>query len=444
MRFIGVTTLAILLSACGIDPEPRLYGTWYEPVTGEVVRLNENGSLEWFGETGTFDFSRNTNALCNIARDGCADGEVVFRLPSSTFRLAYSDRQFTSTPGLWSSPMRNYGGLLDKYEHDGISFDFVQLVREDYAPLPYSLEGFESMNRGLDSEGLYPSLGGIQVSREELVRSGTELSRWNHASKRWEAIPIPTISTYGLIIGESYLYSNDGFSSSDLGESWQSVPGTRAVPLPNNEWLRETFVVGNRVLVTRQHTNEGRTELTRETDIFELNLDQPEAGWQLLGTMPVPARADRVNQFAVHAPTGTFMAQEFDTEVRISRDEGATWTAVDGSAEKCRGTWPSVYLGGFYCTVESGSDLVLSAYNLEDARWFTYEPAENGFTIQRFSATPQSSGFTFVHDATVWLVEDTGTVTPLVTLPSMHTAYAHIVGAYTIVQQFGLWFQQND
>ena len=444
MRLLSFMMTLLLTVACGTDPEPRLYGTWFEPVTGEKVQLNEDGSLEWFGEIGTFEFARNSNALCNIARDGCADGEVIFRLPSPTFRLAYRDQQFTSTPGLWSSAMRNYGGPLDQYEHNGLSFDFVQLIREGYTPLPYSVDGFQSMNRGLTAEGLYPALGRMQVSQGELLRNGTELSRWNQETKRWEALSTPTDSTYGLIIGESYLYSNDGFSSSDLGESWQSVPGTRAVPLPNNEWLRETFVVNNRVLVTRQHTNEGRTEIVQATDIFELDLTTPDAGWQLIGTMPLPTRSDRMNQFAVHAPTGTFMAQEFDTEVRISHDEGATWTAVDGSAEKCRGTWPNLYLGGFYCTAGSGSDLVLSAYNLEDARWFTYEPAENGFTIQRFSATPQSAGFTFVSDATVWLVEDTGTQTPLVTLPSLHTAHAQVVGAYTIVQQFGLWFQQNE
>ena len=145
------------------------------------------------------------------------------------------------------------------------------------------------------------------------------------------------------------------------------------------------FVVDNRVLVTRQHTNEGRTEIIRATDIFELDLTTPEAGWQLIGTMPIPTRSDRMNQFAVHVPTGTFMAQEFDTEVRVSRDEGATWTAVDGSAEKCRGTWPNIYLGGFYCTVGSGSSLVLSAYNLEDQR--VGLPISHQKTASRFNGS---------------------------------------------------------
>ena len=444
MRLLSFIMTLLLTAACGTDPEPRLYGSWFEPVTGEKVQLNEDGSLEWFGEIGTFEFARNSNAFCNIARNGCADGEVIFRLPSASFRLSYRKQQFTSSPGIWASVLRTYGGALGKYQHNGTTFDFVQLIREDYAPLPYSLDGFESMNRGINSEELYPALGRMLLNQGELIRNGTELSRWNHASKRWEALPIPTDSTYGLIIGESSIYSNDGYASFDLGESWQSVPGTSAVPLPNNEWLRETFVIDNRVLVTRQHTNEGRTEIIRATDIFELDLTTPEAGWQLIGTMPLPTRADRMNQFAVHLPSGTFMAQEFDTQVRISRDEGATWSAVDGSAEKCRGTWPNLYLGGFYCTVGSGSSLVLSAYNLEDARWFTYQPAENGFSIQRLAATSQSSGFTFVSDATVWLVEDTGAVTPLLTLPSIHTAHAHVVGPYTIVQQFGLWFQQSN
>ena len=444
MRLLSLFMTLLLTLACGTDPEPRLYGTWYEPVTGEKVQLDEDGSLEWFGELGTFDFARNSNAFCNIAQNGCSDGEVVFRLPGGSFRLTYRKQQFTSSPGVWASALRNYGGSLEKYEHNGTAFDFVQLIREDYAPLPYRLDGFESMNRGIDSEELYPALGRMLVNQGELIRNGTELNRWNQTSKRWEALPIPTDSTYGLIIGESSIYSNEGYASFDLGQSWQSVPGTNAVPLPNNEWLRETFVVGNRVLVTRQHTNEGRTELITATDIFELDLDTPDAGWQLIGTMPLPTRSDRMNQFAVHAPTETFMAQEFDTEVRLSDDKGATWTAVDGSAEKCRGTWPNLYLGGFYCTVGSGSNLVLSAYNLEDERWFTYAPAENGFATQRLSATSQSAGFTFVSDATVWLVEDTGTVTPVLTLPSMHTAYAHVVGPYTIVQQFGLWFKQND
>ena len=241
MRLLSFIMTLLLTVACGTDPEPRLYGAWFEPVTGENVQLNEDGSLEWFGEIGTFEFVRNSNAFCNIARNGCADGEVVFRLPSGSFRLTYRKQQFTSSPGIWASVLRTYGGALGEYEYNGTTFDFVQLVREDYAPLPYSLDGFESMNRGINSEELYPALGRMLVNQGELIRNGTELSRWNHASKRWEALPIPTESTYGLIIGESSIYSNDGYASFDLGESWQSVPGTSAVPLPNNEWLRETL-----------------------------------------------------------------------------------------------------------------------------------------------------------------------------------------------------------
>lgn len=445
MRLLSFIITLSFTVACGVDPEPRLYGTWFEPVTGEKVQLDEDGSLEWFGETGTFEFARNSNAFCNIAQNGCADGEVIFRLPSTTFRLTYRDRQFTSTPGLWTSVMRGYGGPLVTYESDGINFDFVQLIREDYAPLPYGLDGFESMNRGLMSDGLYPSIGQIQMSRGELMRSGsTELFRWDPDSKTWQAISLPTDSTYGLILGESYLYSNDGFFSADLGSSWQAVPGTDAVPLPNNEWLRETFIVNESVISTRQHTNPGRTEITQETDIFELDLNQPELGWQLIGTMPVPTRPDRMNNFALHHATGTFMAQEFDTEVKISRDRGTTWTSVDRSADLCQGTWPSAYVGGFYCITGSGPSMLLSAYNIEMNSWLTYRPADDGFNLRWISATAQSEGFTFISEGTVWSLSDTGERIPVVTLPSLHTGHTHVVGPYTIVQQFGLWYQRND
>ena len=115
MRLLSFIMTLLLTVACGTDPEPRLYGTWFEPVTGEKVQLNEDGSLEWFGEIGTFEFARNSNAFCNIARNGCADGEVVFRLPSGSFRLTYRKQQFTSSPGIWASVLRTYGGALGKY-----------------------------------------------------------------------------------------------------------------------------------------------------------------------------------------------------------------------------------------------------------------------------------------------------------------------------------------
>ena len=109
MRLLSFIMTLLLTAACGTDPEPRLYGAWFEPVTGEKVQLNEDGSLEWFGEIGTFEFARNSNAFCNIARNGCADGEVVFRLPSGSFRLTYRKQQFTSSPGIWASVLRTYG-----------------------------------------------------------------------------------------------------------------------------------------------------------------------------------------------------------------------------------------------------------------------------------------------------------------------------------------------
>ena len=117
---------------------------------------------------------RNSNAFCNIARNGCADGEVVFRLPSGSFRLTYRKQQFTSSPGIWASVLRTYGGALGKYEHNGTTFDFVQLIREDYAPLPYSLDGFESMNRGINSEGFIHA-------RKNASQSRRAYQKWHRA-----------------------------------------------------------------------------------------------------------------------------------------------------------------------------------------------------------------------------------------------------------------------
>ena len=57
MRLLSFIMTLLLTAACGTDPEPRLYGSWFEPVTGEKVQLNEDGSLEWFGEIGTFEFT---------------------------------------------------------------------------------------------------------------------------------------------------------------------------------------------------------------------------------------------------------------------------------------------------------------------------------------------------------------------------------------------------
>ena len=445
MRFYSTIALATLMTACGSDPEPRLYGTWYEPITGQAVTLDEGGNLEWFGESGTFEFARNSNAFCNIARAGCPDGEVVFRLPSATFRLSYRDTQFTSTPGLWTSALRSFGGPIEGYTYQGQTFDFIRLVRDGYAPIPFRLNGFQPMMSGLgDAEGLYPAGGGIYYIQGELVRDSFDLNKWDDARKRWVSLNLPVESTYGLKVGATHLYSDEGWSSSDLGQTWQQVPSTSTIPRPNNEWIRETFMLGDMVIVARQYTNQGRTELVEATDIFSLDLNAPDDGWQLLGRMPLPSQPSRMNELSVHERAEVLMTREFDSDIFISEDLGTTWTRVPSSGEKCAATWPSDYGQGFFCKIGSGSNTVLNAYNISTSSWFTYRPMDDGFSTNWFSAGQYSDGFTFVSQEAVWFLRDTGELTKITDLPSVFGANAQVVGPYTIVQQFGLWYQQND
>ena len=445
MRFSSTIVLATCITACAIDPEPRLYGTWFEPLTGERVILDEDGSLEWFGEAGSFEFARNSNAFCNIARSGCPDGEVLFRLPSGTFRLSYRDTQFTSTPELWSSALRSYGGPIDGYTHDGRTFDFIRLVREGYAPIPYRLNGFQPMMSGLDEdEGLYPANGGSYITRGELIRSSTGLKRWDNSQKRWVALNFPAETTYGLQFGATHLFSDDGWSSGDLGQTWQQVPSTSTIPRPNNEWIRETFMLNSSVIVTRQRTNEGRTEVVEATDIFKLDLNAPSDGWQLIGQMPMPSQSGRMNELSVHEATGTFMTREFDADVFVSADQGTTWTRVPSSGEKCAGTWPSNYGQGFVCKTGTGSATVFNAYNVSTASWFTYRPSEDGFSVDTLSSSQHSEGFTFVAQEAVWFLRDSGELIKVTDLPSTLPANAQVLGPYTVVQQFGLWFKRTD
>ena len=56
-----VLGLFMLLSACGIEPDERVYGTWVEPLTGETIEFREDGTLGWFGHEGTFAFKKSTS-----------------------------------------------------------------------------------------------------------------------------------------------------------------------------------------------------------------------------------------------------------------------------------------------------------------------------------------------------------------------------------------------
>ncbi|SVE43004.1 uncharacterized protein METZ01_LOCUS495858, partial [marine metagenome] len=90
MQLSKLTALLLTCSslvACGdFYVEDRIYGTWVEPLDGAIIEFREDGTLNWNGEEGTFDFVRSTNwAVCG-GMGGCADGQLSISLPNQSFR----------------------------------------------------------------------------------------------------------------------------------------------------------------------------------------------------------------------------------------------------------------------------------------------------------------------------------------------------------------------
>ena len=134
MQFSKFITLLITCSsliACGdVYEEKRLYGIWVEPLDGAIIEFQEDGTLIWDGEVGSFEFVRSTNWAVCAGVGGCADGQVAISLPSQSFRKSLYKNAFSDNPDRLYMGGRNTAGIPKNVEIYGMSVDSFSLYRQ--------------------------------------------------------------------------------------------------------------------------------------------------------------------------------------------------------------------------------------------------------------------------------------------------------------------------
>ena len=123
--FVLLSILAAL-TACGTDPDQRVYGSWTEELTGETIEFRRDGTLTWFGSEGTFAFKKSTNWAACIGLNRCPTGQVAVDVDGQSFRISYWSNRFDEDPDSWFLGFRGVSALVqDVTIGDKVSDGFV-------------------------------------------------------------------------------------------------------------------------------------------------------------------------------------------------------------------------------------------------------------------------------------------------------------------------------
>ena len=150
-KLLIVLGLFTSLSACGIEPDDRVYGTWVEPLTGELIEFREDGTLGWLGHEGTFAFKKSTNWASCMGRSGCPTGQVAVDVDGQSFRITYYSDHFDENSDEWYLSFRSFSAIPYDATIGSKTTGGFLVYRQGTITAPFSPTGFVRMDNGLST-----------------------------------------------------------------------------------------------------------------------------------------------------------------------------------------------------------------------------------------------------------------------------------------------------
>ena len=352
--FILLSILSLLV-ACGKAPkDERVYGTWTEISTGEIVEFRRDGTLAWFGQEGTFEFRKSTTWASCIGMSGCPTGQVGIEVGGEGFRASYYSSRFNDDPDSWYLSFRSFSAMPYDVTIDGRTAGGFQLFRQGTVTSPMVLPGFEKADAGLSER--FPQASKMRKYGNEVVADiGRSMHRFNPGNQTWTDLGV---DSYGLNFADSVIFNNDEYSL-DLGYTWNEIPF-----LEGYSHEGETAAHGTTLYKTSRVDEDG-DPVSRQT--WRLDLNDSSPAWEMVSEEATSDYFGRqIVSVGVEAPLFRWVNfyEENRVEIQKSYDEGQTWNTMDSDCV----TDLRAHLDGVYC---AAPDETIRWYSLTTDTWTT-------------------------------------------------------------------------
>ena len=342
IQLLILLSVLCLLAACGKAPkDERVYGTWTEISTGEIVEFRRDGTLAWFGQEGTFEFRKSTNWASCIGMSGCPTGQVGIDVGGEGFRASYYSSRFNDDPDSWYLSFRSFSAMPYDVTIDGRTAGGFQLYRQGTIESPMVLPGFQKADTGLSER--FPQASKMRKYGGELVADiGRSMHRFNPGNQTWTDLGV---DSYGLNFADSVIFTSDQYSL-DLGYTWNEIPF-----LEGYSHEGETAAHGTTLYKTSRVDEDGEP-VSRQT--WRLDLNDSSPAWEMVGE---EATSDYFGRQIVSVANAAALMrwvnfyEENTVQLERSYDEGATWNVM---ASECV-TEVRPHTEGVYCGASDGT-----------------------------------------------------------------------------------------
>ncbi len=352
--------------------EERIYGQWVEPLEGTLVEFQEDGTLIWGSEEGTFSFVRSTNWPSCIGASACADGQIKISVGGRTYRTSIFHDHFDAEPDRYFVSARNFAGIPMDIELEGRSVSHLSLYRSGSFSGELMPPGYTSLTDGLSDEYYYSRYASslaqfndgtiMGLVDSSLFRLALSTDQWTEVGVDiWDAVWSPA---------EGVLFVNDPPSgtamtlSLDAGQSWSVIPD-----LDEGDWYEDMIVDDHIVRIFATYDEDSDTYISGE--FWTLDLTATSFEWALGDGFPGANIQRFDNEMLAQGIFAVQMNEAGVEQLYISPDVGQTWHTF---TDECEGTRKR-HSNGFHCPNAAGT---LSWFDYDTMSWSEYDV---GFTL---------------------------------------------------------------
>jgi len=400
-----VLGLFMLLSACGIEPDERVYGTWVEPLTGETIEFREDGTLGWFGHEGTFAFKKSTSWAT-----GSDTGQVAVDVDGQSFRISYYSDHFDEDPNSWSMGFRSFSSFPYEATINSKTTGGFLVNREGTTSGAYNPPGFERIDNGLTR--FHPHAEQIRTYDGVIVGFiDGKLWRLNSQTATWEVVREDLDSDL-LKLDPEVIHNSDEYSL-DGGTTWKPLPeigdsdGSSILVSMGTSLFATVYVY----VYSEGEARDGQIwtiDLADRTPTWILQTESTLNEYGIYDLTPIPAANTLVRSW--------WEGDDDGMQLELSTDSGITFVALESPC-----SWSFyAHANGIYCKGEDGS---LQWYDLTTQAWSTITTESGDMWVE--SNRPRDELY-LVRDSTFMKIATDGSETILTSLGDDSGGYPRI------------------
>jgi len=422
-KYLIALSLALFVSACGVEPDERVYGTWVEPLTGELVQFRENGTLGWFGVEGTFAFKKSSNWASCFGSSGCPTGQVAVDVDGQSFRISYYSDRFDAKPDQWYLHFRNFAAIPYDVTIGSKTSGGFTIYRDGTISAPLSPPGFKRMDNGLSA--LHPSPSAMQIYNGKIFASiEGYLMRWDARNEIWVTVK-NNLESWDMILDPEVIRSEEEYSL-DGGNTWRSLPA-----LGDDNREGDAVAMGTTLYASVRVDHEDSPTYRQ---IWAVDLTASAPAWGLVGQIPA---SDYESRELITIPQAQTLVRSMwlpgRVELTISADLGITWAPLDSQCSD----HPQAHTNGIFCRTVEGS---IQWFSLTTASWSTVTASDDGQFVK--SSRLRDALYIVRNDALVKISQD-GSETVLTQLgdgPGW-SGDVYLLDQYVVLNKLSIWLK---